>query len=752
MLKNNDHDLVDAMAALKFRISSQGEGIPYLIPIPGHGGNHGILKYVSLPEERINSVSESSVPLSSKGVGADITEGLFVGFEINELEQVATPKKFADEGGGATHLRNGYATYDGTNKLWALKKYHRPIFITNTSDLHALITTIRQLDFVSSDATDHNNDQQLKFLKQTLLQVRTELSNNDTEVAKLNLELKTLKMNVRHTRILNNDINQEAILLKLKKRTNIIEQGKNAVRNILQDPITHVTAIQIMNKLLTSNATLLPTHGNLDNLIDVLETNKPSFISHHEHDNRNTAMIKHVQNTSLTRSSETGVTNDDFQGIEQLNAHKLVQQFTHYVVTICSEGGRRMEINLSHESSSSIDSENNINNAKKNHGMKFIDLRDEVARGWGLVEHKFMVQTDYSMPVDENTNVLSHLQHLAVSERLLFGKKPFLIDARDAFKSIDEDNSGQINVSEFSKLFKRFSSTSQTKIVNVFAEVDIDRSGEITFAEFAEDWPRILKFLKSDIARNELPICYLLPKNIVMGDASYGVGSSNSKIGSNVTGADKHIIDLNINVGNINDTAINQRSDYSTSSILGFEMFDQDNNGTISYDEYLTIFRSINSMDMSDNEVRRELKELFHNTNTSKTGNIDYGEFSKNWSNIIKKMADHSRVFSETEILNELGQYLGKNLNEDLEPVSLPMREASMIREAFVYCVLIVLLTICTFENRNILSSHYMIYKFRSSLFDTSLNGNGIIMSTNWNGVSILFLSLPIFSNTCTIC
>ena len=122
-----------------------------------------------------------------------------------------------------------------------------------------------------------------------------------------------------------------------------------------------------------------------------------------------------------------------------------------------------------------------------------------------------------------------------------WGEKPFLIDARDAFKSIDEDNSGQIDVSEFAKLFRRFSTTAQTKIVSVFAEVDIDRSGEITFAEFAEEWDRILRFLKSDIQRNELPICYLLPKQVVTGSNDYASMSAGGSSNSNVTGADKHV-------------------------------------------------------------------------------------------------------------------------------------------------------------------------------------------------------------------
>ena len=60
-----------------------------------------------------------------------------------------------------------------------------------------------------------------------------------------------------------------------------------------------------------------------------------------------------------------------------------------------------------------------------------------------------------------------------------------------------------------------------------------------TFAEFAEEWDRILRFLKSDIQRNELPICYLLPKQVVTGSNDYASMSAGGSSNSNVTGADK---------------------------------------------------------------------------------------------------------------------------------------------------------------------------------------------------------------------
>ena len=766
MNNSSDQDLIDACTALKYRLS-QGAGVPYLLPIPGRNGNHGILRHISLPSELDSTPAE----LSSRGIGRQSTNGLVAGFELNTELQVA-PARYDERESNTIHIKNGHATYDGTTRLWELKLKHRPVFIDTTSDLRALIDTIRQLDYINSGGTERKEGTQVKFLQQTLQNVRLQLSQDDNEVARLQLELKTLKSAAIHTKRLQRDVFVDKNTRIVQSRQSRIDHGKKVVLNILNDPITHVAAIQILSKSLplsgggsssvsnqntkvsNTNKNNRPTHGNFENVNDVL-VGTPIFMEDHTNQalttTTSTSNATANNNNSLFNVSfQTGVTEEDFNGIEALSAHKLDQIFTHYVVTVCSEGGRRMEINLSHEiaktnSDSGTDSESKNNNNVNTHGMRFVDLRDECSKRWGLVEHKFMIQTDYSMPVEETDDVRSHLQHLAVSSRIMWGEKPFLIDARDAFKSIDEDNSGQIDVSEFAKLFRRFSTTAQTKIVSVFAEVDIDRSGEITFAEFAEEWDRILRFLKSDIQRNELPICYLLPKQVVTGSNDYASMSAGGSSNSNVTGADKHVIELGRDVGNIDYNENNE--DMHSSPILGFEMFDATKTGTITYDEFLNIFRNINSMDMSDQEVKRELRELFNNTNTSRTGTIDFGEFSKNFRAILTKMADHSRVFSENEILQELSQNLGTESNKDMfhvEPVALPMRESSMIREAFIYVVLVVLLTICTFENRDILRSHYMIYKFRQHMFGDSIGRySSERSSASCNGSMVVDISIP---------
>jgi len=46
----------------------------------------------------------------------------------------------------------------------------------------------------------------------------------------------------------------------------------------------------------------------------------------------------------------------------------------------------------------------------------------------------------------------------------------------------------------------------------------------------------VLHFLKSDIARNELPVCYLLPKQVVLGGAQ-GMTSDGEYGGMNITAA-----------------------------------------------------------------------------------------------------------------------------------------------------------------------------------------------------------------------
>jgi Ca2+-binding EF-hand superfamily protein len=730
----NDQQLIDAMTALKYRISSDGAGINYRIPIPGHRGNTGFLKWIGLPEKK---TIDQTVPsaLSEFGVNVDVTDGLIAGFEINEDEQVAPINSLRMQ------EIHDHATYDGTIKLWKLTKKHRPVFIDSVSDIRAMLTMIRQYDFINSGGSNRSASQQLIFLQQTLQQARQQLAMDDSKVAQLQLELKLLQNSQIHTRQLQQDVRMDENLRTIADRQLRIDHGKEALKSILKDPVTHVAAIQILIKSLPSSknqhfgqssyrlshskttpsilSNLRPTHGNFDNIADVL-IGTPAF-----------AQSFHDLSTSIEERQQQKMEEQEyFTGIESLAANNMDQIFTHYVVTVVSEGGRRMEVNLSHNS-----------RGTSGDGMTFEQLRDQCSKYWGLVEHKFMIQTDYSMPVEEHASVRDHLQHLAVSERIMWGKgeKPFLLDARETFKQIDEDNSGQIDVGEFAKLFKRFSTTAQSKIVSVFAEIDVDRSGEITFAEFALEWGRVLNFLKSDIPRNELPVCYLLPKEAISGGGGEGdyssmLGGSTVGFSNNVTGADKHIIESGRDVGNIDID--NNKEDMRNSPVVGFEMFDASKDGTISFEEFKDIFANINSLEMNDTEVRRELRELFNNTNKSRTGLIDFGEFSKNWKSILTKMADHSRVFTENEILQELAQNLGNSRIEVFErkTVRLPMRESMMIREAFVYVVLVILLTICTFENRDILRSHYMIHKFRLHTFDESFGGPLDGVGSSWNG------------------
>jgi len=742
----NDEELLDAMKALKYRISPQGIGIPHTIPIPGQQGNVGRLKYIQIqppqptPTTNTSTATATSSVLSSLGVNPDATAGLVAGFEINEDELIAP----MDVSSSMNVTRN-FATYDGQHRLWKLTPRHRPVFLDSAADIRALLAIIRQLDFAGSDETNQSTSQQLNFLEHTLLQARQQLANDDSKVASLQLELKTLKNSMIHTHQLQKDVQREARHRTMVDRQSSINQGKEALQTILRDPITHVAAIQALVKALPSSASTTPhnrspstplihadrrpTHGAFENVVDVL-AGTPAFV----HFAENSLIVK-SSFKKPQKPEQLEHTLQHFSGIETLAAHKMDQIFTHYIVTVVSEGGRRMEVNLSHENEHQSSAREGNGGNGRGGGMNFEQLRNHCSKYWGLVEHKFMVQTDYSMPVDELASVRNHLQHLAVSERIMWGQKPFLLDARDTFKQIDEDNSGQIDVGEFAKLFKRFSTSAQSKIVSVFAEIDVDRSGEISFAEFSLEWSRVLHFLKSDIPRNELPICYLLPKEVVAGgDGASYLGGSTIGYTSNVTGADKHIIDGGADVGNIDreDHSIDMRN----SPMIGFEMFDACKDGTIDFEEFKDVFANINSLEMNDAEVKRELTELFNNTNTSRTGQIDYGEFTKNWKNILTKMADHSRVFSENEILKELAQNIGNSKLEVFQKkaVSLPMRETMMIREAFIYIVLVVLLTLCTFNNRDIGRSFYMIDKFRTHAFDDSFGGPKNGVGSSWNG------------------
>ena len=82
---------------------------------------------------------------------------------------------------------------------------------------------------------------------------------------------------------------------------------------------------------------------------------------------------------AATFAASTGVTESDFNGIEMLAAHNMDQLFTHYVVTVVSEGGRRMEINLPHQNANSFYMETK-SITTDNTLLTFGDLRDECCK------------------------------------------------------------------------------------------------------------------------------------------------------------------------------------------------------------------------------------------------------------------------------------------------------------------------------------------------------------------------------------
>lgn len=227
----------------------------------------------------------------------------------------------------------------------------------------------------------------------------------------------------------------------------------------------------------------------------------------------------------------------------------------------------------------------------------------------------------------------------------------------------------------------------------------------------------------------------MLPKQVVIGSSIISAARGASSNGeshvtrlTNITGADNAVLENASDVGNMQDD--HRSEDLSVSTQLGFEMFDKDKNGTISWREFKEVFTTINSLDMGDSEVKKDIRDLFNQTNVSRTGAIDFGEFQKNWSVILTKMADHSRIFGEREILKEIGQNLGVDRIFSQSSERLPKRESTLIREAFIYLLLVIILTICNFENRSILPSYYMIHKFRQEAMATEFGGP--IWPSNW--------------------
>ena len=123
---------------------------------------------------------------------------------------------------------------------------------------------------------------------------------------------------------------------------------------------------------------------------------------------------------------------------------------------------------------------------------------------------------------------------------------------------------------------------------------------------------------------------------------------------------------------------------------LAFEMFDGDESGSISFNEFCQVFNKLNTDAEQQVEFKAELRELFYNTNTSNTGRVDYGEFHANFDKILEAMAEHSVLFDKREILGELGDVLGKTRDKKSKlGIRLPDREASLVRNVFGYIVFV---------------------------------------------------------------
>ena len=143
-----------------------------------------------------------------------------------------------------------------------------------------------------------------------------------------------------------------------------------------------------------------------------------------------------------------------------------------YFVSVRSADDRELRINLGYTAN-----------------ITFEQLLSFACLYWGVEDNQYMLQTDYSLPVPLKKQCLDWLQHLAVSERVLRREQPRYIGPREAFQVIDDNKSGQVNVTEFVKLFE-YSRRPQTKMQApyVFAAIDKDDSGDVTYAEFAQEW------------------------------------------------------------------------------------------------------------------------------------------------------------------------------------------------------------------------------------------------------------------------
>ena len=509
---NGDASLLEDMHWLRRRLEEEGpiKGVP----IPGYPSNFGTLRIVVLPKDRrsdsedednlggggggnevgggANGMAETSSPYTDMiGTGEDRTTGIVVGFSLNMANQVVEMSEPAYE----NMMQGGYASWRD-HKYWKLRKGWISYFIdSDVPLLLELVKSIRAMDADGDISNSHVMQKQLSFLQKTLQEARKKLSNYDKEVAKLQLRLQILRDSDEEGLQLAKEAGEEERMKKVDERRARISAGKLAVRTIFSDPTAHTSAIKSLVKLQQQSVC---AHGRFEDVVDILNTNRPVFLTRAASNSRDkTVAVSSRSSGSGSTHLANNVNSDrpaDFEGIQDLAANQSGQTFSHYLVTIVSEGGRRLEINLDHETR--LQDGTGRPDHEASGGLTFDELRDECCKYWGLMEQKFMIQTDYSMPVPPRGSVREHLLHLAVSSKILWGEKPRLIGPRDAFKSIDEDHSGQIDVKEFAMLFRRFSESAQRNAITIFAALDVDHSGEITFAEFVEEWDRILRYLK----------------------------------------------------------------------------------------------------------------------------------------------------------------------------------------------------------------------------------------------------------------
>ena len=131
-------------------------------------------------------------------------------------------------------------------------------------------------------------------------------------------------------------------------------------------------------------------------------------------------------------------------------------------------------------------------------------------------------------------------------------------------------------------------------------------SGHRVDAEFAQEWDTIYSVLKNDIELDELPVVYLIPRRMFLDKNSMGGndGKKTFKLGGgggseNPLGAVTKPLNLNM------------------SPQLAFEMFDGDESGSVSFNEFRQVFNKLNTDVEQQIEFKAELRELFYNTNTS---------------------------------------------------------------------------------------------------------------------------------------